>query len=137
LVQDALCGRESTPVSAGKAELLVVNPRHHRWVTTDVDARRHSDQHRLRPPGHARQIGDLHRRIHDDAPDADGSGVGQFIDRFRIAVQDDPPRIHTAGQSDRKLTGGADVEACALLNDPPGDVGGQQRLRGVENFDTP
>ena len=49
--------------------------------------------------GLAGQIGDLHERVDDDAADADGGGVGQFVDGFRVAVHDDARRIDAAGQS--------------------------------------
>ena len=59
----------------------------------------------------------------------------QFVDGRRASVQDDPGRIDTGRQCGRQLAAGADADTYALLRDPAGDVGGQQRLCGIDDFD--
>ena len=50
-------------------------------------------------------------------------------------MHDDPGRLDAGRQRDRQLATGADVEPGALLADPARDVGRQQRLGGVHDFD--
>ena len=140
LVQDALCGRDGATVGQREAELLVVDARRHRRVSADVDARRHADQHPLRATRHARQVGDLHRRINDDTSDAGRRGFVQFVDRFGVAVQHDSGRVHAACQRDRinalNRHGGIEQGGFARSGTAASQVGGgSRRLREHDGGD--
>ena len=118
----------------GEAELLVVDAGRHRGVAVDVDVGCHPDQHPLRPSHFAGQVGDLHERVDDDAADAHRGGVVELVERLGVAVHDDPRRIDASRERGRQLTAGADVDARTLLGYPARDVGGQQRLGGIDDF---
>ena len=81
-----------------------------------------------------RQKGELYLRIQHDAADPDDRRVMKLVGSFRVAVRDDPRRIHTTGQCDGQLPAGAHIQADALFGDRVRHRRGQQRLAGVAHF---
>ena len=74
---------------------------------------------------------DLDHGVDDDVTDAVLDGRGQFSDRFVVAVQGDSFRRKAGVQRHGQLATAGHVEGQALLSDPAGDLGAQERLRGI------
>ena len=74
---------------------------------------------------------DLVEGVDDDRPDPCGDGLAQLGDRLVVAVHADPLGREPGGKRDGELAAGAHVQAQALLGDPAGDRGAEERLAGV------
>ena len=73
-------GEVVVTVRKREAELLVVDARRHRRVAVDVDVGGDTDQHTKRTAGLTAQVRDVHRRVDDDAPDADHRRVPKVVE---------------------------------------------------------
>jgi hypothetical protein len=78
--------------------------------------------------GHRVEAGDLVERVEHHPADARLHGRDQLVERLVVAVHRDPLRRETGAHRDRQLTAARDVEAQALLGDPAGHLGAQERL---------
>ena len=74
---------------------------------------------------------DLVEGVDDDPADPDLEGAAQLRHRLVVAVEADAGRVEAGTQGDGELAAGADVEAQALLGDPPRDGRAEERLAGV------
>ncbi len=74
--------------------------------------------------------------VEDDRADPDLDGAGDLGVGLVVAVEAEHPRVDTAGQGDRELPAGADVDAEVRLGHPRGDLGRQERLAGVVDVRT-
>src|SRR5262249_9391600 len=120
----------------GEPKLLVADTGGDRAMSVDVDVRGDPDEDRLAPAGQAREGGDFDAGIQHDAPDPDAHRVAQLVGGLRIAVHDDAGRVNSTGQGNGQLAARADVDAKALFAGPARHRGGQQRLSGIDDFDT-
>ncbi len=115
-------------------ELLVADPGGDGAVPVNVDVGRDPDEHPLPLGRQTGEIGDLDARIDHDAADPDAHRGAQLVVGLRVAVHDDPDRLHSCGQRGGQLTGRADVDGQALVARPARHRDGQRRLAGIDDL---
>ena len=135
-LEDATRRLEGVPTRQGEAELLVLVGRRDELVGVGLHADRDPDEHRRHDSELARDGGDtldLVEGVDDDAAHALVERRADLGDALVVAVQADPLPRHAGPQCDGELTAGADVEVQPLVVDPPGHLGAEERLAGIED----
>jgi hypothetical protein len=103
-------------------------------VGVRLDAGRHPHVAALpdaEPGGHGRDPLEVVERVDDEAPHPRRDGALDLLDRLVVAVEQHALGRHPAAQGHRQLPARAHVDRQALLSDPAGDRGAEERLGGV------
>ena len=133
LIQHAPHRRGGMPAGQREAELLIDHPGAHRGVPVDVDVGGYPHQHLLAAAHPTGQEGDLDRRVQHNPAHFDGGGVTQLVGGFRVAVHDDPRRVHATGKGGGQFAARAHVQTQPLVGDPACHRDSQQRLPRVDH----
>ena len=114
-----------------ESELLILVSGGDVFVGVGFDADGHPNHHVLHDSGTAGdgiEAVDLGHRVHHHVTDAGLDRVGEFIDRFVVAVQGNPVGGEPGMKRDGKFAAAGNVQREPLISHPSGDLRTQERL---------